>query len=681
MILRLIPREKIQRKTPIHKGVHHAWQRFMAFAGIFLISTSHAKTPDKNGTSTETPAAIFTQPLLSASPTQKAAQASIGDKAPPQIKLVSPTAAKLSEMSPVKVVGQVSDNAGLDSMLVSLNGQTVPFVIEQQTSSNFVWKFNAEIQPVEGLNTLIINAQDAAGNMKERTHHFHFERRYFLEFSKQNFNDFDFPDHAGDVIITAGKPDDVRRATVNNAQGYAIKAGARVKLIASAKRGYQFEYWAYSGFTPVNSESLFREMILVMPEHDVRDITATFSSNRLMAKSDGEFEMMPQTRSNSIQVSGVIVPERGAPASRLNAGICHITLGRLTGAFSGKIQLGDKGMVSFAGETGNEFDNLWFKTRSGFQGHLDVHGRVVTMELSYSAIYVNVSLNGETQCQGTLTAPLYNSANPVPREMLVPEESFDVEFKRSGKRHPGYYTFYMNSGVPGFHHPWGTGFGAGMLSRSGNLRVVGTMPDGMTFLAAGGISEGDIFYDGQVGIHVPLSKARGHASADLLSGAIGVSGGQIFMSSRWFRDESSKWDASDFPNGWPGGMAMDGEGQLYDSSVPLQFKFAAPDPDPDPWEGNMSFTLSSGRSVADTYYFKVNRDSPRLLADSPRGFSIKFDRRTGRFNGTFIAGWREPSQTRRLFQGIIVGGMGIGFYYYRVPSAYDVDTGWVQVSP
>lgn len=629
----------------------------------------HSWSTDWMSTSWLTP--LVMAMLFLAKTAQAVPPALLMDTASPRIRLLSPTSDKLSELTPLKITGQIHDNESLAWMEVSLNGQPVSHEHTPTDSTNRTWKFNASIQALNGSNTLSISARDSAGNTRQHTHQFHFEPRHFLTVTQLNYADFTSPESAGTVTVTGSKPDDVRPITLKSVPGFSIKAGARIRLTATAHRGYQFDYWAYEGFTPLNSESLFREMHLIMPERDIWGIAAYFSANEWLAKTEDAFNFVPEQSSNTLHFSGILSP---ITPDRLNTGICDLTLNRRTGIFSGRIQLGDLGRAAFAGEKGHSFEPFWIKTRSGFQNHLLYKGRKVTLEFSEpNLIYATVVSEGTLVCEGILSCPIYSSDHPVPEDMLVPEPWFDDAHPRGGRSKPGYYTGFINVGARNVYHPRGTGFVAATLSKSGRVRFAGTLPTGTNFLASGDIRSGNFFYDGQVGFHTVLPKARGHATQDLLTGALGLWGGSLSVDARWFRSAAAKPDVADYPSGWPESLGVVGDGRLYDTSPPLQLMFGAYDSDP--IEGNMSVLI--GPSL-DTYYFDVNRNAVRLLPDSPRGFSIQFDRPTGRFQGTFI-NEQDSRPARRTFQGIIVNGLGGGFYYYKAPDKHTANSGWIEV--
>lgn len=611
--------------------------------------------------------ALVTALLFLAQTAQAVPPALRKDTALPRIRLTTPTAARLSELNPIRITGQVNDNDSLAWLEVRHNGQPVPHEHTPTDSTNRTWKFNASIQALNGSNTLCISARDRSGNTKQHTHHFHFEARYFLTVDQSNYTS---PENAGTVTVSGSKPDDVRPIILNSVPGYSIKAGARIRLTATAQRGYQFDYWGYSGFTPLNSESLFREMHLIMPERDIWGITAYFSANEWLTKTEDTFDIVPEQSSNTLHFSGILSP---GELDRLNTGICHLTLNRRTGTFSGRIQLGDLGTTAFAGEKGNSFEPFWIKTRSGFQNHLLYKGRKVTLEFSApNLIYATVASEGTHVCGGALSCPIYSSDHPVPEEMLVPAPWDDDAYPRGGRSQPGYYTSFINVGARNVSHPKGTGFVAATLSKSGRVRLAGTLPTGTNFLASDDLRSGD-FYEGQIGLHTVLAKARGHATQDILTGALGMSDGSLSVDARWFRSAATKAEVADYASGWPASLRVMGEGQLYDTSRPLQLIFGANDSDP--IDGNMSLSI---RPSFETFYFNVNRNAVRLLPDSPRGFSIQFDRLTGRFQGTFI-NEQDSRPTRRAFQGIIVDGFGSGFYHYKPPNEFSVNSGWINV--
>lgn len=251
------------------------------------------------------------------------------------------------------------------------------------------------------------------------------------------------------------------------------------------------------------------------------------------------------------------------------------------------------------------------------------------------------------RCDISADRAVYSVANPVPSSFLGPnntDATYSIAFVKGA-----------NAGYTADQYPQGSGVGYYKLTKTGALTLAGTLPDGTAVTNTSTLSGANNWR-----LFVPLYGSKG-----VLAGNVALVTGDAFTDIQGY---NTVWicpvlDRQHYPAGWPQGIIVDVAGARLNvppsaSIVPgLPVGGAA----------NLSFTDGL---LASTQTRNVTISAADLVAPTApidAGFTMKIDRKTGLYSGTFT----HTDGTKTSYQGVIVNKNAVnpclGFFITTSP--------------
>lgn len=563
-----------------------------------------------------------------------------GDTTKPVVSLTAPAASGKVTAALANVTGTVSDNKGIASVQVQLNGGAftdVPFALN---STGLVATFNAPLNAVAGANTVTVRALDHRGNISSTvTRAFTFVplRPLTLTVSPSS--------SAGTVTITPAT--DLSK----------LQVGATYTLKAKPATGFLWDHWTAPGVSGVTAE--YDTLTFTMSEGLA--ISAMFEPNRFAPEVTGAF-------------NGLVRANVGVTQSNATEGFLNVTV-RPTGAFSGTLKI-DGLSLSLNGLFGNDGHARFGTSRAG--SLLLARAGKPSLEL---ALTIDLNVAGTRRITGTLGESLrgvltpmsgiiadraaFSSTNPLPANSPYLEKR-------------GFYTVKLparaqTNGLTTADYPQGTGLGTITITAAGNVSFTGTLADGMAVTASAPLSAGltaPLFaqlYDRKAGSFSALvALDEGEADSDLKA-----------VDATWFRPWTN---VQHYPWGWPEGVTLDLLGARF--AVPTNACVVTGLGTTNP---NAHLVFSQGGLASDVTKI-VNISATNVVTKATAAdtsFSLTLVPSTGRISGDFT---RPADGMKPKFSGIIYQkGTGGAHGYFLTTSPTPVDgtgkSGKVELAP
>lgn len=251
------------------------------------------------------------------------------------------------------------------------------------------------------------------------------------------------------------------------------------------------------------------------------------------------------------------------------------------------------------------------------------------------------------RCDISADRAAYSAANPVPSSFLGPnntDATYSIAFMKGA-----------NAGYTADQYPQGSGVGYYKLTKTGALTLVGTLPDGTAVTNTSTLSGANNWR-----LFVPLYGSKG-----VLAGNVALVTGDAYTDIQGY---NTVWicpvlDRQHYPAGWPQGIIVDVAGARLNvppsaSIVPgLPVGGAA----------NLSFTDGLLASTQTRNVTVSAADLVTHTAPIDAGFTMKIDRKTGLYSGTFT----HTDGTKTSYQGVIVNKNAVnpclGFFITTSP--------------
>lgn len=255
------------------------------------------------------------------------------------------------------------------------------------------------------------------------------------------------------------------------------------------------------------------------------------------------------------------------------------------------------------------------------------------------------------RCDISADRAVYSVANPVPSNFLGPnntDATYSIAFVKG-----------TNAGYTADQYPQGSGVGYYKLTKTGALTLVGTLPDGTAVTNTSTLSGANNWR-----LFVPLYGSKG-----VLAGNVALVTGDAYTDIQGY---NTVWicpvlDRQHYPAGWPQGIIVDVAGARLNVSPSASIVPGLPVGG----AANLSFTDGLLASTQTRNVIVSAADLVIPSAPIDVGFTMKIDRKTGLYSGTFT----HTDGTKTSYQGVIVNKNAvnpcIGFFLTTSPKVRD----------
>jgi hypothetical protein len=255
------------------------------------------------------------------------------------------------------------------------------------------------------------------------------------------------------------------------------------------------------------------------------------------------------------------------------------------------------------------------------------------------------------RCDISADRAAYSVANPVPSSFLGPnntDATYSIAFVKG-----------TNASYTADQYPQGSGVGYYKLTKAGMLTLVGTLPDGTAVTNTSTLSGANTWR-----LFVALYGSKG-----VLAGNVALVTGDAFSDIQGY---STVWirpvlDAQHYPAGWPLGIIVDTVGAKLNVSSSASIVPGLP------LSGAANLSISDGALNPSPQARSATISAADLVtnASSDTGFTMKIDRKTGLYSGTFT----HSDGTKVSYQGVIVNKNAVnpcvGFFLTTSPKVKD----------
>lgn len=626
------------------------------------------------------PTKHFTATL--SAPTQGAL---LGENASTDVRILSPDAtrptvaialpaagATVVSIDTVDVYGTATDKNGISSVKVSLNnGPYADASLDGgvPVSTGETVHYGLSVTPVEGANTLTVQATDLQGNTTtsaKRTFTWH-QAALLTAVRMVPFEGLSKPDTVGSFTVTGA----VFPATPNLASKSAVvRLGTKVTLTPTTRPGYMFSGWA--GGDP----------LMPVTHGPGGSLTLTLQGGALLFPTWVRNPYYPGAGG----YRGLVTPHEGTAAGNATRGLLSLALAN-TGSFTGTLFI-DGGAYPFTGSFDVNGIPVFGKARTAMLtiDRYAAHKENLTLSLLFNAATGNNQVTGTLVIPGTGTCDVvadkarYATPDPLlpPLPVLLLTSAttgtYTVSFPHKEQTPPLDVTTY----------PQGDGYATATLTKTGALTFAGTLADGTAFSASSFLVAGNGVVSGGNApffIQLPTPGAPATVKGGSVSGTLtfeGISTGSEVQGTDllWFRPAST---ADLYTSGWPGGITVDALGGKYLASVSAATALKLPPRDA--INGNARLRFTGGRqaqAVTFTNFNIVGNTVTKIPATEP-AYSLLITGTTGVFTGTFQS--LSPAM-KPAFKGVLLQGSvrGTGFFLSNAPGDKDPESGGVVLS-
>lgn len=440
------------------------------------------------------------------------------------------------------------------------------------------------------------------------------------------------PGRAGAVTVKAAPAAALKKDADGNLE---ILPGTLLTVSATPRPGHIFSHW--EGLPP-GAVVMGGNLSFAMPLRDFPGLKAVFISNPFTQGRFAELGTKPVFQ-------GLLRPDDMTAHGNDTSGFLTAALASAKGTLSGKVWM-DGQVTSFTAELhGN--GSAWFKTGKLLARKLPLQDRELELMWSEEGLSATVTAPGGKISAGLARPPHYNKSRLVRTELLA------------GAGRLGYYTLAFPSVAQTppkakEEYPQGAGVAGLTLRSEGMIKLAGTLADGTKITTATYLVEGD-----GAEIFIALPTPGGRSKNGSLLGTLvfdetqadsAVSGAEM----TWFRPaaESKPTVPQPYRAGWPGGIALDAIGALYDAKLPAQTALGLGEPDPG---GNAGLVFRDGNLPGEVRVdFNLEGAKVVKLDARDKTWSLKLAVGTGLFSGTFTPGWPDAAKRLPSFQGVLL---------------------------
>lgn len=541
----------------------------------------------------------------------------------------------------IEVSGTASDDKAVGAVFVMpASSSTVLADRVTPKAPTTVWK--ATFTPVTGLNSFVVSCTDGASHPSPTT-----APRFFKVLRPLLIN------VSGNGSITPA--------------GFAPKSyrevGKPYTLTATTGAGSMFVSWAIlSAHTPAQ---------IGLSASDLQLPVINFIHREGLVLSAG-FVQSPYTSALTGIYNGGITPNATLPTlSALDTeGFATFTL-QSNGSFTGTLKLDGGTLPPVSGI----FDNTGIARFGPTRSLVAVITRTNKPALTVS-LQTDVTPPFSGQITGTLSIldgsnrrcdivadrAAYSATNLVPSGFL-----------NAGNADAVYTLVFVPQTNPGFtadQFPQGDGVGYYKLTKTGALTLAGTLADGTPITGSSTLSGANTWR-----LFAPLYSSKG-----LLAGDVSLITGNTFIDLQandtvWIRPVL---DMQHYPGGWPTGIVVDVGGAKL--NVPPTASIVPGLP----VGGAASVRFQDGLLPSlITRTTTISATDIATNTSSDPGFTLKIDRKTGLFSGTFT----HTDGNKLTYQGVVLNKVSnnacLGFFLSTTPKVKDYtgQSGPVELKP
>lgn len=602
----------------------------------------------------------------------------------PSLVVKTPAAARAPATSlatsvpwPYYVTGTAGDTLGLDRVEIVLNGGAPILATLGASAKPSSIPFSAEIEPVEGLNEIVVTAYDLSGNTTSLTRSITFTRRYELALLRTLSGS---PDTTAGGTALAANPkagSTLPAPKTDAAQTASVVPGTVITLQAKPLAGFVFDQWAS---LPAGSVVSGDKASFTMPAEDVPVITANFLPNPFLGLGAKPV------------FHGLVSPASGTDTRIATVGYLTGALTTSKGSLSGKLLMDGKS-TSFAGIVyGN--GSVWFKAGAALEPSLAFDsGKVLALAFSAGEMTATVTQGASDESTGLIRPALHSKTAPLDAASPL----LNRAAKAGGPVDQGYYTVIL----PGKEqtppadpstYPQGDGYLAITLAANGTLKLAGVLADKTKVTGSSALVHG---HTSPVFAQLPTPGSTTKAKEGSLGGELAfdpaqsdsdVSGTDLL----WIRPAVTEQAGTTLPalstqvytGGWPAGITVDALGALYASSnLEASLGLDAPSAG-----GNALLSFTGGKllsTVEKAVNVAVNTTTPAIPKDKTIKASLNL--KTGFFSGMFDPDWAPKDKKLPAFAGaLLLKGAstgGWGHFLGNIPGDTDPESGRVTLEP
>lgn len=469
------------------------------------------------------------------------------------------------------------------------------------------------------------------------------------------------PERAGAVTVKAAPSAALKKDVDGNLD---IVPGTLLKVSATPRPGHIFSHW--EGLPP-GAVVMGGNLSFAMPLRDFPGLKAVFISNPFTQGRFAEMGTKPVFQ-------GLLRPDDMTAHGNDTSGFLTAALASAKGTLSGKVWL-DGQVTSFTAELHGD-GSVWFKTGKLLARKLPFQGRALELTWSEEGLSATVTAPGGKTSTGLARPPHYNKSRLVRAELLA----------AAGRQ--GYYTVAFPSVAQtppkaAEKYPQGTGIAGLTLRSDGTIKLAGTLADGTKITAATFLVVGD---GAEIFIALPTPGARskngsllGTLVFDETHADSAVNGAEM----TWFRPaaESKPTVPQPYRAGWPGGIALNAIGALYDAKLPVQTALGLGEPGSG---GNAGLVFRDGKLPGEVrVVFNLEGARAVKLDATDKTWSLKLAAGTGLFSGTFTPDWPDAVKQLPSFQGVLLQkgahAGGHGFFLSNREADLEPESGAVVV--
>ncbi|MBL9143866.1 MAG: hypothetical protein JNM99_09310 [Verrucomicrobiaceae bacterium] len=528
----------------------------------------------------------------------------------------------------IEVSGSASDDKAIGAVLVTpASGPAVLADRVTPKAPTTVWK--ATFTPVTGLNSFVVSCTDGASHTSPTT-----APRFFKVLRPLLVN----VSGTGSVTPAGFTPKSYR------------EVGKPYSLTAVSGAGSMFVGWSIlSSHTPaqigVNATDLQLPVITFIHREGLA-LRAVFAASPYNSQLTGIY-------------NGAITPNATLPTlSALDTeGFATFTL-QSNGSFTGNFKLDGGSLPPVNGIFDTAGIARFGPTRSQTFVITRTNKPALTVTLQIDIIppldgqitgTLSILDGSNRKCDIVADRAVYSPTNLVPSGFLGANNAdavYSIAFSKG-----------TNAGYTADQYPQGDGVGYYKLTKTGALTLVGTLPDGTTVTNTSTLSGANTWR-----LFVPLYGNKG-----LLAGNVAIVTGDAFTDIQGY---NSVWicpvlDRQHYPAGWPLGIIVDTVGAKL--NVPLSASIVPGLP----VGGAATLSISAGLLATSPITRNLTISAADLVthtAPIDTGFTMKIDRKTGLYSGTFT----HSDGTKVSYRGVIVNknplNPCIGFFLTTSPA-------------
>ncbi len=590
------------------------------------------------------------------------------DSVKPTLTLTAPAAGKSSTVWPLVVSGKAGDAKGIDRVEVKL-GSADPMLatLSDNATKPTEIPFTCGIHPPDGTHTLVVTAYDLRGNSTSVTRSITFSRRYQLllrRITEHSVGDPQSATFAMTATPAASATAVVAKPWSTWEYTSAVAPGTKIKLVATAKKGFVFGAWSAS--ESAAAVRLGNEVTFTMPSGDVTAAATLY-----------EGSYAPEATSETIStVHWLLSPPETDGVEPAFGSQAYLT-GTITatGGLTGKLLIGGQTLPVVATLYGNT--PAVFTVAGKKRDSLPVPGGVLTLtELSPGTQTLN-----SAHLMATLKSTTGEVLSTVRGEPAM-SKAYATLLNSNTK---GTYTLRLTA-VPAdtlptapAAYPGSPGYATMTLAKSGAISLAGMLADGTAVT----MSTALLSY-GTAPLYMQLPTPGGTTKLGLVTGTLAFFSPHpdhdVTARLHWYRPAAATSKVFLYTAGWPGGIHLDVGGALYSPAISAQSLFGtwfAPSP------ARLLFTGGKLTSPIEKTNFGLKGNTVVKTVPVDNLYTLAITPATGVFSGTFTPNWNNLGAVKPAFKGVILQkgtATATGFFLNNAKNEPAQESGSVTLS-